>query len=50
MKTPQYVEGPQALTNFKQFAGAVLQANPDDKKKRITKPASSKKRKKSDKD
>jgi hypothetical protein len=49
MKEPEYIEGPEALTNFERFATAILQANPKKKKKQVAKPASSKKRKKSDK-
>jgi hypothetical protein len=49
MKQPEYTEGPEALQNFKQFAGAILQANPK-KKKRTKKSASERKPKKSDKD
>ncbi|HKI26963.1 MAG TPA: hypothetical protein VKA07_11600 [Candidatus Sulfotelmatobacter sp.] len=49
MKQPEYVEGPEALGNFKQLATAILQANP--KKKKQAKPASSRRKpKKSDKD
>jgi hypothetical protein len=50
MKTPEYVEGPQALTNFKQLATAILQATPKKKKKQVTKSPSLKKSKKSDRD
>ena len=49
MKEPEYVEGPEALENFKRFAGAILQANPK-KKKQAKRSASSKKAPKSDKD
>jgi hypothetical protein len=45
---PEYVEGPEALTNFKQLATAILQANPRKKKKQARKPPSQKKPKKSD--
>ncbi len=47
---PDYVEGLEALQNFKQFAGAILQANPKKQKKQTKKPASSRKPKPSDKD
>jgi hypothetical protein len=47
---PEYIEGPQALTNFKQLATAILQANPKKKKKQIKKSASLRKSKNSDKD
>jgi len=49
MKQPEYTEGPEALDNFKRFAGAILQANPK-KKKQAKKPASKKTSPKSDKD
>jgi len=49
MKEPEYIEGQQALDNFKHFAGAILQANPK-KKKQAKKPASKKTSPKSDKD
>jgi hypothetical protein len=49
MKEPEYIEGQQALDNFKQFAGAILQANPK-KKQQGKKPASKKTSRKSDKD
>jgi len=48
MKQPEYIEGPEALGNFKKFAGAILQA--PQKKKKQAKPASSRKPKKSDRD
>ena len=48
MKQPEYVEGPEALANFKQFATAILQAL-STKKKQAKKPASRKSPKKSDK-
>jgi hypothetical protein len=50
MKQPEYIEGPEALENFKDFAGAILQANPKKKKKQAKKPASRKSEPKSDKD
>jgi hypothetical protein len=50
MKEPQYTEGPEALENFKGFAGAILQANPKKKNKQAKKPASRKIEPKSDKD
>jgi hypothetical protein len=45
---PEYVEGPQATANFERFASAILQANPDKKKKQVRKPALKKKPKKHD--
>ena len=48
MKTPEYIEGPEALENFKHLATAILQA-PAQEKKRSTKTASLKKPTKSDK-
>jgi hypothetical protein len=50
MPKPQYIEGPQALTNFQQLATAILQANPNKKKKQIKKSPSQTKSKKSDRD
>jgi hypothetical protein len=50
MKQPEYTEGPQALQNFKSLATEILQANPKKKKKQASKPASPRKRRKSDKD
>jgi len=49
MKEREYIEGPEALANFERFATAILQASPK-KKKQAKKPASERKRKKSDKD
>jgi hypothetical protein len=49
MKTPEYIEGPEALANFKQLATAILQA-PANKKKQTKKSASVRKPKKSDRD
>jgi len=51
MKVATYHEGPQALQNFKQFATAILQAQPRNKKKNAKqdKPTS-RKSKRSDKD
>jgi hypothetical protein len=49
MKQPEYIEGPEALGNFKKFAGAILQA-PAKKKKQTKKSASERKPKKSDRD
>jgi hypothetical protein len=47
---PDYIEGPEALKNFKSLATAILQA-PNKKQKRQTrKSASLKKPKKSDRD
>jgi hypothetical protein len=50
MKTPEYIEGPEALTNFKRLATAILQANPQKKKKQAKKSPSLRKPKKSDRD
>ena len=50
MKQPQYVEGPEALENFKSLATAILQAPAKKKKKQIKKSASVRKPKKSDRD
>jgi hypothetical protein len=51
MKNPQYIEGQQALENFKAFAGAVIQANPEKQKKQPKKTATTKRKsKRSDKD
>jgi hypothetical protein len=47
---PEYIEGPEAITNFKQLASAILQAQAQNKKKQTKKSASLKKPKKSDKD
>jgi hypothetical protein len=47
---PEYAEGPQALTNFKRLATAVLQANPQKKKRQTKKSPSLRKLKKSDRD
>jgi hypothetical protein len=50
-KNIEYVEGPEAIDNFKRLASEILQANPKKKKKQQTKvPASSRKLPKSDKD
>jgi len=48
-KQREYIEGPEALENFKQFASAILQA-PAQKKKQPKGSASLKKPKKSDRD
>jgi len=50
MKQPEYTEGPEALENFKRFAGAILQAPVKKKKKQTKKSASQEKPQKSDKD
>lgn len=50
MKTPEYIEGPEALENFKTLAGAILQPPPQKKKKQTKKSASQKNEPKSDKD
>ena len=47
MKQPEYIEGQQALDNFKQLATAILQT-PRKKKKQAKKPASQAKPQKSD--
>jgi hypothetical protein len=47
---PEYIEGPEAITNFKRLATAILQAPDQKKKKQTKKSASLKKPKKSDKD
>jgi hypothetical protein len=49
MKQREYTEGPEALENFKKFAGAILQA-PGKKKKRPKKAAFERTPKKSDRD
>jgi hypothetical protein len=46
MPKPEYIEGPQALENFKSLATVVLQANP----KKKPKPTARKTSKDSDKD
>jgi hypothetical protein len=50
MKTPEYREGPEAPESFKTLATAILQAQPQKKKKQVKNPASLEKPKKSDKD
>jgi len=49
MKQTEYIDGPQALDNFKRLATAILQA-PVKKKKQTKKPASVRKPQKSDRD
>jgi hypothetical protein len=49
MKT-EYVEGPEALENFKRLATAILQAPAKKKKRQTKKSASEKKPQKSDRD
>jgi len=49
MKQQEYIEGPEALKNFKQLATAILQA-PTKKKKQPKKAASVRKPQKSDRD
>jgi hypothetical protein len=44
MKHAEYIEGPEATENFKQFATAILQA-PTKKKKKQTKKSASQKSK-----
>lgn len=48
-KQLEYIEGPEALENFKRLATAILQA-PAKKKKQASKPASREKPQKSDMD
>jgi len=48
MKQPEYVEGPDALENFKMLATAILQAPVKKKKKQTKKSASQEKPQKSD--
>ena len=50
MKEVKYLEGQQALDNFKTMASAVLQTPPKKKKKQTAKAASKKTAKKSDSD
>lgn len=50
MKQREYIEGPEALGNFKRLATAILQAPRKKQKKQAVRPASLKKPKKSDKD
>jgi hypothetical protein len=50
MKQPEYIEGPGALENFKQFGRMILQAPARKKKKRTKKSASQEKPQKSDRD
>jgi hypothetical protein len=49
VKQPEYIEGPEALGNFKRLATEILQA-PGKKKKQTKKSASVRKPKKSDRD
>ena len=48
MKHPEYIEGPEALENFKEFGRMILQAPVEKKKKQTKKPASQEKPQKSD--
>jgi len=51
MKQREYVEGPEAFTNFERFATAILQAQkPKIKAKQKPKAPTSRKSKKSDRD
>jgi hypothetical protein len=50
MKEPEYIEGPEALQNFKRLATAILQAPAKKQKGQTKKSAPLKKPKKSDKD
>lgn len=50
MKQQEYIEGPEALENFKRLATAILQAPAKKKKKQAKKPASQEKPQKSDRD
>jgi hypothetical protein len=50
-KVSEYIEGPEALKNFEQFATAILQAEmPKKKKNAKQRKATSRKSKKPDKD
>jgi len=48
MKQQEYIEGPEALENFKVLATAILQAPAKKKKKQAKTPASQEKPQKSD--
>ena len=50
MKQREYIEGPDALKNFKQFASAILQAPRPKIKAKQPKVATSRKSKNADKD
>jgi len=50
MKQPEYIEGPEALENFKHENSGCLQAPAKKQKRQTKKSASVKKPKKSDKD
>jgi len=50
MKQQEYIEGPEALENFKRLATAIVQAPAKKKKKQAKKPASQEKPQKSDMD
>ena len=50
MKTPEYVEGPEALENFKTLETAILQTPRKEKKQPKKKAASQETEQKSDKD
>jgi hypothetical protein len=50
MKELKCSEGPETLENLKRFASAILQANPEKKKKQPKKAASQGKSRKFDKD
>jgi len=51
MKQTEYIEGPDALKNFENFASAILQANPRKKKKNAKqRKTTSRRPKHSDKD
>jgi hypothetical protein len=47
---PEYIEGPEALENFKQLATAILQAPAKKKKRQTKKSASARKPKQSDRE
>jgi hypothetical protein len=50
MRKMEYLEGPEALENFKRLASAILQAPTKKQKRQTKKPASVRKPKKSDRD
>jgi len=50
MKQQEYIEGPEALENFKQFGRMILQSPAQKKKKQTKKSASVRKPQKSDRD
>jgi len=50
MRKAEYIEGPEALENFRQLGRMILQTPVEKKKKQAKKPASGRKPKKSDRD